>query len=321
MRPASDGGVCDRSVVAGLVSEEAFAAIRPRAMSSSLPTRTREVLRANARGLARGVVRRADRHRHVSGARKHRDEGHRAVRARATLCSAKRPARVVYWLFVPPRKSQIARARSMTSTATRALFAPPPEPCRARAVPSSPRFLPSPRVLRGRRHPPTPSRLDPARHHARAQVPGHRAARTDTLRAASREDADVRVGMVSLFLRSTTGALTVNENCDPRRPHGHAERAGSHRPAGSGRRARRAGGVLARPPRARRPAGARHVAGPLPAGVARAGPVEVVATLVATGEDCAKNVKLPAPSRGCHPARDALGSPPAPTPTHATAFF
>ena len=97
---------------AAVVSEEAFAAIRPRAMSSSLPTRTREVLRANAKGLARGVVRRADRHRHVSGARKHRDEGHRAVRARATLCSAKRPARVeMYWLFVPPRKSH-SRARA-----------------------------------------------------------------------------------------------------------------------------------------------------------------------------------------------------------------
>ena len=41
----------------------------------------------------------------------------------------------------------------------------------------------------------------------------------------------------------------------------------------------------------------------------RAGPVEVVATLVATGQDCAKNVKLPAPSRGCHPARDALAAP------------
>ena len=94
------------------LSEEAFAAIRPRAMSSSLPTRTREVLGANAKGLARGVVRRADRHRQVSGARKHRDEGHRAVRARATLCSAKRPARVeIYWLFVPPRKSH-SRARA-----------------------------------------------------------------------------------------------------------------------------------------------------------------------------------------------------------------
>ena len=38
---------------------DAFAEIRARAMSSSLPTRTREVLRANAKGLARGVVRHA----------------------------------------------------------------------------------------------------------------------------------------------------------------------------------------------------------------------------------------------------------------------
>ena len=38
---------------------------------------------------------------------------------------------------------------------------------------------------------------------------------TDTLRTSLPEMRDVRVGMVSLFLRSTTGALTVNENCDP----------------------------------------------------------------------------------------------------------
>ena len=38
---------------------------------------------------------------------------------------------------------------------------------------------------------------------------------TDTLRASLPEMRDVRVGMVNLFLKSATGALTVNENCDP----------------------------------------------------------------------------------------------------------
>ena len=135
---------------------------------------------------------------------------------------------------------------------------------------------------------------------------------TDTLRASLPEMRDVRVGMVNLFLRSTTGALTVNENCDPdvRTDMQNALEA-----------------IIPRDPRDADEARAALVGcsldlpvhdGRLALGTwqglyvlaSRAGPVEVVATLVdMPREDSrsgATNVKLPAPSRGCHLVRDAL---------------
>ena len=60
-RSVGGGGECQRcrAAVETRRRDDAFAEIRARAMPSSLPTRTREVLRANAKGLARGVVRHA----------------------------------------------------------------------------------------------------------------------------------------------------------------------------------------------------------------------------------------------------------------------
>ena len=131
---------------------------------------------------------------------------------------------------------------------------------------------------------------------------------TDTLRASLPEMRDVRVGMVSLFLRSTTGALTVNENCDPDVRTDMQNALEAIVPPGlDEERAALVGCSLDLPVRDGRPALGTWQGLYLLA--SRAGPVEVVATLVATGEDCAKNVKLPAPSRGCHPARDALAAP------------
>jgi len=132
---------------------------------------------------------------------------------------------------------------------------------------------------------------------------------TDTLRTSLPEMRDVRVGMVSLFLRSTTGALTVNENCDPDVRTDMQNALEAIVPPGlDEERAALVGCSLDLPVRDGRPALGTWQGLYLLA--SRAGPVEVVATLVATGEDCAKNVKLPAPSRGCHPARDALGGIP-----------
>lgn len=131
---------------------------------------------------------------------------------------------------------------------------------------------------------------------------------TDTLRTSLPEMRDVRVGMVSLFLRSTTGALTVNENCDPDVRTDMQNALEAIVPPGlDEERAALVGCSLDLPVRDGRPALGTWQGLYLLA--SRAGPVEVVATLVATGEDCAKNVKLPAPSRGCHPARDALAAP------------
>jgi secondary thiamine-phosphate synthase enzyme len=131
---------------------------------------------------------------------------------------------------------------------------------------------------------------------------------TDTLRASLPEMRDVRVGMVSLFLRSTTGALTVNENCDPDVRTDMQNALEAIVPLGlDEERAALVGCSLDLPVRDGRPALGTWQGLYLLA--SRAGPVEVVATLVATGQDCAKNVKLPAPSRGCHPARDALAAP------------
>ena len=131
---------------------------------------------------------------------------------------------------------------------------------------------------------------------------------TDTLRASLPEMRDVRVGMVNLFLRSTTGALTVNENCDPDVRTDMQNALEAIVPPGlDEERAALVGCSLDLPVRDGRPALGTWQGLYLLA--SRAGPVEVVATLVATGQDCAKNVKLPAPSRGCHPARDALAAP------------
>ena len=131
---------------------------------------------------------------------------------------------------------------------------------------------------------------------------------TDTLRTSLPEMRDVRVGMVSLFLRSTTGALTVNENCDPDVRTDMQNALEAIVPPGlDEERAALVGCSLDLPVRDGRPALGTWQGLYLLA--SRAGPVEVVATLVATGQDCAKNVKLPAPSRGCHPARDALAAP------------
>ena len=131
---------------------------------------------------------------------------------------------------------------------------------------------------------------------------------TDTLRTSLPEMRDVRVGMVSLFLRSTTGALTVNENCDPDVRTDMQNALEAIVPPGlDEERAALVGCSLDLPVRDGRPALGTWQGLYLLA--SRAGPVEVVATLVATGENCAKNVKLPAPSRGCHPARDALAAP------------
>ena len=195
----------------------------------------------------------------------------------------------------------------MTSTATRALFAPP------RAVPRSRGTVVS-AVSSVSKGTTTPADSESAwTQRVITLEPKSRGIFiwTDTLRTSLPEMRDVRVGMVSLFLRSTTGALTVNENCDPdvRTDMQNALEA-----------------IIPRDPRDADEARAALVGcsldlpvhdGRLALGTwqglyvlaSRAGPVEVVATLVATGQDCAKNVKLPAPSRGCHPARDALAAP------------
>ena len=133
---------------------------------------------------------------------------------------------------------------------------------------------------------------------------------TDTLRTSLPEMRDVRVGMVSLFLRSTTGALTVNENCDPDVRTDMQNALEAIVPPGlDEERAALVGCSLDLPVRDGRPALGTWQGLYLLA--SRAGPVEVVATLVATGQDCAKNVKLPAPSRGCHPAPPAALAAPA----------
>ena len=137
---------------------------------------------------------------------------------------------------------------------------------------------------------------------------------TDTLRASLPEMRDVRVGMVNLFLRSTTGALTVNENCDPdvRTDMQNALEAIVPRDADEARAAL-VGCSIDLPIQDSRLAlgtwQGLYLLAP------RAGPVEVVATLVnMPREDIRigrRNVKLPAPGRGCHPVRDALEDAPA----------
>ena len=132
---------------------------------------------------------------------------------------------------------------------------------------------------------------------------------TDTLRASLPEMRDVRVGMVSLFLRSTTGALTVNENCDPDVRTDMQNALEAIVPPGlDEERAALVGCSRDLPVRDGRPALGTWQG--LYVLASRAGPVEVVATLVdMPREDSrsgATNVKLPAPSRGCHLVRDAL---------------
>ena len=130
---------------------------------------------------------------------------------------------------------------------------------------------------------------------------------TDALRASLPEMRDVRVGMVNLFLRSATGALTVNENCDPDVRTDMQNALEAIVPRGlDEERAALVGCSLDLPVHDGRLALGTWQGLYLLA--SRAGPVEVVATLVDQRGDTnsTKNVRLPAPSRGCHPARDAV---------------
>ena len=130
---------------------------------------------------------------------------------------------------------------------------------------------------------------------------------TDTLRASLPEMRDVRVGMVNLFLRSATGALTVNENCDPDVRTDMQNALEAIVPVGlDEERAALVGCSIDLPVHDGRLALGTWQGLYLLA--SNAGPLEVVATLVDHKGDTktTKNVKLNAPSRGCHPARDAV---------------
>ena len=130
---------------------------------------------------------------------------------------------------------------------------------------------------------------------------------TDTLRASLPEMRDVRVGMVNLFLRSATSALTVNENCDPDVRTDMQNALEAIVPLGlDEERAALVGCSIDLPVHDGRLALGTWQGLYLLA--SNAGPVEVVATLVDQRGDTktTKNVRLNAPSRGCHPARDAI---------------
>ena len=130
---------------------------------------------------------------------------------------------------------------------------------------------------------------------------------TDTLRTRLPEMRDVRVGMVNLFLKSATGALTVNENCDPDVRTDMQNALEAIVPVGlDEERATLVGCSIDLPVRDGRLALGTWQGLYLLA--SNAGPVQVVATLVDHKGDTktTKNVRLNAPSRGCHPARDAV---------------
>ena len=131
---------------------------------------------------------------------------------------------------------------------------------------------------------------------------------TDTLRTRLPEMRDVRVGMVNLFLKSATGALTVNENCDPDVRTDMQNALEAIVPVGlDEERATLVGCSIDLPVRDGRLALGTWQGLYLLA--SNAGPLEVVATLVDHKGDTkidTKNVRLNAPSRGCHPARDAV---------------
>jgi secondary thiamine-phosphate synthase enzyme len=129
---------------------------------------------------------------------------------------------------------------------------------------------------------------------------------TETLRTNFPEMRDVRVGMVNLFLRSTTCALTINENCDPDVRTDMQNALEALVPGSDVDRASIVGNALDLPVRDGRLAlgtwqGLYLVA-------SEAGPVEVVATVLncSLTPETTTNVKVPAPSRGCHSARETV---------------
>ena len=139
---------------------------------------------------------------------------------------------------------------------------------------------------------------------------------TDTLRTRLPEMRDVRVGMVNLFLKSATGALTVNENCDPDVRTDMQNALEAIVPVGlDEERATLVGCSIDLPVRDGRLALGTWQGLYLLA--SNAGPVQVVATLVDHKGDTktTKNVRLNAPSRGCHLVRDALPIADAPAST------